>query len=139
MIKTTMVLLLSVALFSCSKTNDEMVVGSWTIGKYLRNGVDETSKMKITNYVETYSESGTYSRTYVDGDGKSQADASGKWTYTEDATEFKITSVSSLKEFSDENSTLSTDYYTIVQLEGSDYTYSFTNGGDSHQFEMTKQ
>ena len=130
--------LIMFGLSSCSDSNDEMVVGTWTISKYLRNGVDETSKVKITNYVETYSEDGTYSRTYTDGDGKGQSDPSGKWTLTEDEKQFKIQAVSSLSDFSDEHSSLSSNYYDIDKLEGSSLWYSYHNGSDDHQFQMVK-
>lgn len=134
------------ALFSsCQKYADgglkgkaeKRIQNSWTLDTYLRNGTDETSLMLISQYVETYTESGQYSRSYRDDDGDLFSEQ-GDYRFTSEQ-DLDISGVSSIEDFSNNNSTLSSSTYLILRLKKDEYWYSFENGGDTHEFRFIKQ
>lgn len=139
--KSIIGLVIIVALFatSCSEVLiEDHIEGSWELQTYLRNDVDETSLMKIVNYVETYTMDGTFSRTYIDGKQEPKDDA-GTFSINEDNSTIHISDVSSISEFSDEHSTLSTSTIDVELIDEMEYAYTFENGGDKHKFVFTRK
>lgn len=110
---------------------------TWTLQKYLRNGTDETSLLYIKNYEETYSGSDSYSRTYTDKDNDNVSE-NGTWTFDKGQKKLNISGVGSM-EITDETGTVSSSYYNILKLDKSEFWYYYTNGGDKHEFRLTKK
>lgn len=144
---TTLVLagLFAMTINSCKKYDEGGPISkteknlkqTWTLQKYLRNGADETSIVYIKNYEETYSGSDSYSRTYIDKDNKNVSE-SGTWKFDKEQKKLNISGVSSL-EITDKTGTVSSSYYNILKLEKSEFWYYYTNGGDRHEFHLTKK
>jgi exopolysaccharide biosynthesis protein len=111
---------------------------SWTLEKYLRNSVDETSDLKIKNYEETYADAESYIRSYINKDGEKISEE-GKWSFDKEAKEINISGVSSLKIETPETSTVSSSYYKILKLDDNELWYYFENGGDTHEFHLIKK
>ncbi len=111
---------------------------SWTLQKYLRNSVDETSYLKIKNYEETYADAESYIRSYIDEDGNKFAGV-GKWSFDKQSKELKISGVSSLKINTPSTSTVSSSYYKIIKLNDSEFWYYYENGGDTHEFHLVRK
>lgn len=131
----TMALLLTV---SCSDSLiEEHIGGSWELKVYLRNEVDETAQVFIADYLETYSVDGTYLREYMDGKQSLIRDT-GTFEINEDQRSIHISGVSSIADFSDLHSTLSTSVVDVHTLDDSEYIYSFENGGDTHEFRFVR-
>ena len=130
---------------SCEKSKDEYpggglveeasvnITNDWELQTYLRNNAEETDSMNISQYVENYSDPDIYIRSYLNSDLEEVAD-SGRFIFSDDFKSMHISDVSSIEDFSDEHSTLSSAVYTIVRLTGTEYWYSFENGGDAHEF-----
>jgi len=144
-----LVLIISVIGVSCEKSEefpsgglveeaDVNLLNSWRLQKYLRNSEDETSVINISNYSEEYTEVDTYSRTYTNIDEEIVSET-GNWAFSENSKTLHISNVSSIQDFSEAHSTLSSSTYTIIKLTASEYWYQFENGGDSHEFRFTAQ
>ena len=114
------------------KKADTRITNTWKLQSYLVDGVDATQSLLISNLIETYSEDGTYSRSYNDTDGAA-FDEAGRWNLPDKAEVIDITGVSSL-ELSDQHSTVSSDHYNINRMKKDEYWYSYTNGGAIHEF-----
>jgi len=137
--KATIILLSVIILSSCSDDLiEDFIAGTWEMKTYLRNDVNESSEITISNYEETYVLDGTFSRSYIDGK-QSQVDESGTFGINEDDRTIHISDVSSIADFSEEHSTLSTSTIDILTLDDSEYVYSFKNGGDTHEFRFIKK
>ncbi len=138
--------LIAITINSCEKYDEggfiykteKNLKKSWTLQKYLRNSVDETSLIKIKNYEETYSDNESYTRNYVDEKGDSYTET-GKWIFDKESNELKISGISSLKINTPNTSTISSSYYKILKLEDSQFWYYYTNGNDSHEFRFIKK
>ena len=139
LLKATVIVFFA-GLFSCQtfdngglvKKAEERVQNTWVLESYLRNGVDETNTLMISDLEERYDQEGNYSRSYIDTD-QSEFSETGSWDFLEDEKELSISGVSSLP-LSDLHSTVSSDYYTVLKLKKDQYWYSYTNGGDTHEF-----
>lgn len=107
---------------------------TWKIESYFLNGTDNTSQLLISNFEETFSENGTYSRSYIDGSGDNQSE-SGDWVLDEDKSLINISGTGSY-ELTNETSTVSTSDYTLLKLKKNEMWYSFENGGDEHEFHL---
>ncbi|MBL4715149.1 MAG: hypothetical protein COC01_05070 [Bacteroidetes bacterium] len=116
---------------------DKNVKSSWKLDSYHRNGTDETSQLLISGYTEEYKDGGVYTRSYTDTDGDPYSE-SGSWELTDEDSELNIKQVSSL-ELTNNNSTVSSDYYTILKLKKDELWYQYDNGGDTHEFHLTAQ
>ena len=139
--KTAIKFLLIIALFltSCSDVLiEDHIEGTWDLQTYMRNDVDETSKVKILNYEETYQLDGTFSRSYIDGNQEPVSE-SGTYSINEDNSTMNISGVSSISEFSDDHSTLSTSTIEVLIIDETEFAYSFENGGDAHEFIFTRK
>ena len=112
--------------------------GTWVLQTYFRNGTDETNKLFIKNYTETYVSPDKYGRTYLDSAGTAQYDTSGTYAFDADVN-LDIKGVSSIQNFSAANTSVSSSTYIVDVLKVDQYWYSYTNGGDTHQFRMIKQ
>ena len=117
---------------------EDHIEGTWQLETYKRNNADETTKVKIVSYEETYSLDGTFSRTYIDGNQEPVAE-SGTFSINEDNSTLHISDVSSISEFSDEHSTLSTSTAEVLIIDETEYAYTFDNGGDTHEFIFTRK
>ena len=126
-------------LTSCSdELVEDYISGTWELKVYMRNNVDETSEIHISEYEESYSLDGVYSRNYVDGK-QNLVEEEGKFSINEDDMSIHISDVSSIADFSDAHSTLSTSTVDIISIDDSEYVYSFENGGDLHEFRFMKK
>ena len=105
---------------------------------YLRDGVDEFSLVSISGYTEIFTAEGAFTRKYTEEDGNVHDDT-GTYEMAADNKTASISGVSSINNFSDANSTLSTSSITIIKLKGTELWYEYSNGGDLHQFRMEKQ
>lgn len=108
--------------------------GAWSLQTYYLNGAEMTSTLVITNYKETYSEDGTYSRSFYDSSGDLKT-ASGTWSMESDNSLIKMSGPGSF-ELSNEYSSVSASEYIILKLTKDDLWYEFVNGGATHEFHL---
>ena len=138
----TQLLLLGVSIILISSCTEQMIedhiAGTWELKSYHRNQTDETAEMKISNYEETYLLDGTYSRIYIDGK-QHLVEEAGKFSINEDNWSMRISDVSSIADFSDMHSTLSTSTIQVEHIDKIELVYSFENGGDKHEFSFIKK
>ena len=138
-ISVTVIVIAAIFLPACSDVLiEDHISGTWELQTYLRNDMDETSEIKIRGYEESYQLDGTFSRTYTDGN-QNLVDESGEYSINEDNSSIHISDVSSISEFSDEHSTLSTSVIDVLVLDDTEFAYSFENGGDLHEFRFIKK
>lgn len=142
--RLSLVLLLFTLLSGCSKektdpapTPEQNLATGWRLTQYLRNGVDETTQLVIRNYEETYATPDIYSRSYLDENAQAKSET-GRWGYERDRNRISISSVSSVKVTRNSGS-VSSSYYDIQKLDATALWYSFTNGGDRHEFRFVKK
>jgi len=114
---------------------DKRIEGSWELVSYLRDGVDETASIYISNYQETFSSNGDYPRSYMEKEGDPFSET-GFWELTNDNKQLQISGVSSIQDFSAENSTLSSSTYLIIKLKKDELWYHYENGGADHEFHL---
>ena len=119
------------------KKADNRIEGTWKLSTYMRDGTNETSLVLISNYTEVFKAGGEFSRTYTKADNSTVTE-DGTWELKSDNLTIDISGVSSISEFSDANSTLSTSSYTIVRMKKDEFWYEFNNGGNDHEFRMIK-
>ena len=137
--KVVLSFLLAMLVTSCSDVLiEDYIAGTWELKSYIRNDVDETMEIKIANYEETYIVDGTFQRNYLDGK-QSQVDETGKFDINEDKRTIHLSDISSIADFSNHHSTLSTSTIKVVVLGENEFVYSFENGGDLHEFGFIKK
>ncbi|MCF8222668.1 MAG: hypothetical protein K9J25_05930 [Bacteroidales bacterium] len=142
-------LILAVILFSvsCNKSEtypqggdvDDAQVNlqkNWVLNTYFRNDVNETEQLIISSYSEEYTADGVYSRSYIKADA-SEVSEDGAYSFSDNMHELRISDVSSISDFSENNSTLSSSAYKILKLTESELWYSYLNGGDKHEFRFS--
>jgi len=140
------IMVLGISLQSCKKFEDgglvkkadKSIVNGWKLSTYLRNDVDETSLLYITNYMEQYNEDGSYERSYQSAGGDLISET-GTYSFSSDNTTLNVSGVSSIGDFSEANSSVSSSSYTILKLNKDEYWYSYENGGDLHEFRLNLQ
>ena len=98
------------------------------------DGTDFTSALLITNYVETFNDDGSYNRTFNDASGDPK-DENGTWTLDDEKSVINVSGTGSF-ELTGQTSTVSASDYTILKLTKDELWYSFTNGGNTHEFHM---
>lgn len=138
------ILILALPITSCKKYDEggtkrkaeTNLVHGWQLQSYYLNGSDMTSMLTISNYSETYSDGGTYSRSYIDSSSDPKT-ASGTWSLDEDKSLIKVSGAGSF-ELSAEYSTVSASDYTILKLTEDELWYEFTNGGALHEFHLVR-
>jgi hypothetical protein len=127
------------ALFACEDTQIiDNLTGSWELQTYLRNDVEETSDILITDYKEIYNMDGTISRSYIDGN-QNEVSETGEYSIDEENRTIHISDLSSISEFSEANSTLSSSTLNVLVIDETEYAYSFENGGDKHEFRFFRE
>lgn len=119
-----------------SKT-EKNLIKDWSLSKYLKNDIDETSSILITNYEESYSESGIYSRSFNDKDDEFESQ-SGTWEFDKENLLLNISGVGSI-EISEDDGTISSSTYYIIKLEKEEFWYYYENGGEKHEFHFTSK
>ncbi len=133
------ILLMSVLISSCSEVLiEDYIAGTWELKTYLRNGVEETSNINISDYKETYILYEVYLRSYTDGKQQS-LEETGKFDINQDDMSIHISDVSSIADFSNHHSTLSTSIIHVETINETEFVYSFENGGDRHEFRFIKK
>lgn len=137
------ILLLSVlVLASCKKYDDggtkaraeKNIKKSWKLDAYYMNGTNNTSSLLISNFVETYNDDGSYTRSYIDASGNAK-DEAGTWTLDNDKSVINVSGTGSI-ELTNETSTVSASDYTILKLKKNELWYEFENGGNVHEFRL---
>ena len=117
------------------KAEDRLSENEWSLSVYLRNGTDESNRLLISGYTESYSSDGSYTRTYTDEDNQVEVE-SGQWQMDSDNDQIDISNIGSL-ELTEETNTVSASDYNILKLKDGELWYSFQNGGDTHEFRLT--
>ena len=139
--RTIFVSLFLILLANCDNndsTKDLLTSQNWILEQYSRNGLDNTGNIYISNYKEDYFMDGAYERSYRDINGDLISEK-GKWEFKNRDKEIHISDVSSIRQFSAENSTVSSSIYNINKLSETALVYSYDNGGDNHQFRLIPQ
>jgi hypothetical protein len=132
-------LLLAMLFTSCSDVLiEDYIAGTWELKSYARNNMEETQEIHIASYEETYILGGTFQRNYLDGK-QNQVDETGKFDINEDKQTIHLSDISSIADFSNDHSTLSTSTIKVVILDETEFVYSFENGGDKHAFRFIKK
>ena len=137
--KLLAVLLSAMTFASCSEVLiEDYIAGTWELVTYHRNDMDETSEVHISDYEENYILGDTYSRKYIDG--KQQVvEESGSFDINEDNRSIHISDISSIADFSDLHSTLSSSIIHVKTIDEMEFIYSFENGGDKHEFRFMRK
>ena len=100
----------------------------------LTGGNDQTSNLLISNFVETFNDNGSYSRSYIDASGDAKNE-SGTWALDNDKSLINVSGTGSF-ELTNETSTVSASDYTILRLKKNELWYQFENGGNTHEFHL---
>lgn len=108
---------------------------TWMLEKYIRNNIDDTNQINIISYEETYLKNGEFERSYTHKDGNITTET-GTWNFKNSETEIHVSDISSIQDFSQNNSTLSSSIFNIVKLTDDKFHYNFINGGDEHEFRL---
>ena len=137
--KVLLSMLMALLLSSCTEVLiEDYIAGTWELKTYLRNDSDETLEIQISGYEETYILDGTFKRYYVDGK-QMQVAESGTFDIKEDRRTIHLSDISSIADFSEAHSTLSTSTIKVVVLDETEFVYSFENGGDLHELRFIKK
>lgn len=107
---------------------------AWVLESYLRNDVDETSQLLISNYGETYNEDGSIDRSYTDSDGNPFAER-GSWQLENKKEQISVTGIGSI-EWTSQTSTVSSSTYNILRLTSKELWYYYDNGGNRHEIHL---
>lgn len=134
--------LIAVLAVSCKKYEnggtlrkaEKNLTNTWKIDKYYYDGTDATSALLITNFTETFSDGGAYSRAYNDASGDPKNET-GTWSLDSDKMKIGVNGAGSY-ELTAQTSTVSTSSYTILKLKKDELWYSFENGGNTHEFHL---
>lgn len=94
------------------------VANTWKVEQYTVNGVDYTSQLTNSGYIETYDKDGiySYSNNLISG--------SGKWEFANGKEEIKRSGVSGQ----------SSENLVILKLKENAFWYYYMNGNDKHEF-----
>lgn len=115
-------------------TTTENLSKSWKLSQYLRNDTLRTDSIYISNYTETYASSAVYNRSYSNIKTKSNVVESGKWELKNENKEIHISGVSSIKDFSSTESSISSSTYYISKISSTELHYHYMNGSVKHEF-----
>jgi predicted oxidoreductase len=116
-------------------TERRLTSQTWMLEKYLRNDIDDTNQINLNSYEETYLKNGEFERSYTHKDGGTTTET-GTWNFKNNETEIHVSDISSIQDFSQNNSTLSSSIFNIVQLTDDQFHYNYINGGDEHEFRL---
>ncbi len=107
----------------------------WKLDLYLVNSVDKTGSLTISAYNESYTDNKKYDRSYTDKNG-GKVVQNGTWEF-ENTKRIHVSGVGSI-EFTS-NGTVSSSYYDIIKLTETELWYSFTSGGNKHEFRLSRK
>jgi len=142
-------ILLSFAIFtgifnSCKKYDEgpafslrsktKRLAREWVIDAYYRDGNNETSQLVISNYVESYTKSGSHSRSYNDKNGNPISET-GEWKFDSNKEQISVTGIGSI-EWTNQTSTVSSSSYNILRLTSKELWYYYENGGSKHEIHL---
>lgn len=138
-----LLMMASLMMVSCKKYDnggsirkaEKNLTNTWKIDSYYLDGVDNTSNLLISNFSETFSDGGTYSRSYNDASGDPKNEI-GSWSLVEDKNKINVSGAGSY-ELTAQTSTVSTSDYTILKLTKDELWYEFQNGGSTHEFHLS--
>lgn len=116
------------------KSKKKRLAREWVIDAYHRNGINETSQLIISNYVESYTENGVHSRSYNDKNGDKISET-GEWKFDNNKEQISVTGIGSI-EWTDQTSTVSSSYYNILRLTSKELWYYYENGGSKHEIHL---
>lgn len=119
---------------STGKAEKHLTSVTWKLSTYLRNGVDETSFLHVSNWTEHYMSDGTLHRNFTDLNGDNQQQ-NGSWELIDENLNLKIDGVGSI-DLSLQTGTVSASQIKILKLTKDAFWYSFTNGSDAHEFHL---
>lgn len=137
-----MVALVAASLISCKKYDnggikaraEKNIKKAWKLEAYYLDGNDQTSHLLISNFVETFNDDGSYSRSFIDASGDPKNET-GTWSLDNDKSLINISGIGSY-ELTNETSTVSASDYTILKLKKKEIWYEFENGGNTHEFHL---
>jgi hypothetical protein len=115
--------------------NQKNIKKLWKLEQYLVNAVDKTTSLQISSYDESYTDNQKYDRSYTDKNGNKQVQ-NGSFEF-ESATRLHVSGVGSI-EFTN-GATASSSYYDIIRLTDTQLWYSYTNGGNKHEFHLSRK
>lgn len=115
--------------------NEKNIKKLWKLDAYLVNTVDKTGSLTVSAYNESYTDNQKYDRSCTDKNGNKILQT-GTWKF-ETANRLHVSGVGSI-EFTN-NSTVSSSYYDITKLTETEFWYSFTNGGNKHEFRLSRK
>ena len=127
-------LLISCGLFNDDDSKEFLTSKTWILEKYLRNGNDHINSINISNYKEKYYANGVFDRSYFDNIDDKLVEESGQWEFKNNEKELHVTGISSIRNFSNNNSTLSSSLFLVNKLTEDNFNYNYENGGDNHEF-----
>lgn len=107
---------------------------AWKLEAYYLDGNDQTNNLLISNFIETFNDDGSYSRSFIDA-SSDQKNEAGTWTLDNDKSLINISGIGSY-ELTNETSTVSASDYTILKLKKNELWYEFENGGNTHEFHL---
>jgi Lipocalin-like domain len=116
------------------KKSTKNLTNVWKIESYYLNGADNTSSLLITDFNETFADDGSYTRFYSDAAGNAKSET-GAWSLVEENTKISISGAGSY-DLTSSAMGVSTSSYTILKLTRKKFWYSFSSGGNSHEFRM---
>lgn len=119
------------------KAETRLTNGSWLFSSYYENGVDQTETVLISDYVETYREDGSMSRSFYDKESEYQLQE-GNWKFIKNDEQLELSGVGSI-ELTNSNSTVSSSHYQIIKLDKDEFWFSYFNGGDHHEFHFVNR
>jgi hypothetical protein len=112
---------------------DKNIKKSWKIDSYYFDGVDSTSALSISNFVETFNDDGTYSRSFINSVSDT-IDQTGTWAFDSEKTSIIITGAGSFELTG--QSIDSASNYSILKLKKDELWYNFTNEGNTHELRL---
>ena len=113
---------------------EKNIQNTWKIEAYLMDGTDKTANLLISNFKETFGESGAYLRSFTDASGDPKNEE-GTYTLVEEKSKINVSGIGSY-ELTEETSTVSTSDYDLLKLTKDELWYSFENGGNTHEFHL---
>ena len=72
-----------------SKAEINLTENIWKIHTYMKNDIDDTSNLLISNYTEEYQVDGILIRDYIDDEGEPEMQT-GSWSLIDDNVHLKI-------------------------------------------------
>lgn len=139
--KFVFLLVTAALLFGCKDDTiriEDFIKNEWILTGYERNNTDETNLIQISDYKESYITGNVYNRSYVSGKGINVTE-SGRFEINETNSSIHLSDISSIDDFSEHHSTLSSSTIYIEEISANKLVYSYENGGDLHRFQFESE